>query len=390
VGVGLWVCAATSSPDERIDDPDPELPPVAEPGDGEWDEPPAQLPDLLTDVYLHNGTVEDLVVRIRPLAGDVDLDCDVIAENPGAWLTSPLFGLAQTWTLPATTNQPILVMAERDDQRECQAALVEIDAMPPRVLLWSTGTPPVHVVPGVGSSPEDTGELGVFADPDGGRQWKPGASFAYEVVQAPAECAAQPDGARVAFAEPLPLGRFSVEAIEAGADGCFALTLDADGDEPRDWFLCVPAEAMPLLAGDVIDIGTPALPAAVEGSWTGVEIVTVEIDGLPPRRLVVTAGDGLPAIEGLELAVVPDFDCEPELADDCGAVARPVHVSAAGDLGAVTLLPSAPVQRLQDETRAIDLALVHGQTRFALAPECSLGPDLLGHDLELVYAERPL
>lgn len=386
-GVGLLACVATSSPE-----PDPEEPPEAFPeepeGDTGWQNEPAPLADLFTDVYVHNGLPLDLIVRIRPLADAVDLDCAAIEAAPGSLLTSPLFGLAQSWTLPAGTNQAVL---PGGDGRECRAALLEVDGLAPQIVFWRAGTPPQHQVPGAGSMPEDEGEIAVIPDPDGGMMWRGGAAISHDVTSMSVECAPQPDGTRLAWSEPVPWGRYELLSLEPGADGCWALQLHADGLGDETWFLCVPTETMVLQAGDVIDIALPSLEAALPGSFQGIEIAVVD-EAEPPvgRRLLVSTGESVPRVPGLELALVPHFECDPEVQPVCGTVARPLHLSVAAEgLGAAALTPDGTPVTLAGEGRRLDLALLHGQERFALDPGCAMGPDLLGSDLELVVAEQP-
>jgi hypothetical protein len=384
-GVGLLACVATSDPDPGPPEgPDPF--PEGGTDDGRDDEADdGWLPDHNTDVYLHNALSVDLVARIRPLAPEADLDCDAIAAAPGSLVTAPLLGLTETWTLPPGTNQPVL---SAPDGRECHAALVEIDGMSPKILFWREGDPPRHLVPGSGRVLEDDGEVAILPDPDGGMMWPGGVPILHDVVTSTAECAPQPDAARLSWSEPVPWGRARLEALSAGADGCWALHLQASGAGTDLWFLCVPEATMVLQPGDELDIAPPEADVPL----AGVAITVLDETGAvlePARRITVSAGEGVPRFSGLELAFVPDYDCDPEVQPVCGTVARPGHVSiSAAGMGAVSLSPDGAAAVLESESRRFDLALMHAQERFAIDPGCALGPDTLGTDLELVVAER--
>jgi hypothetical protein len=390
-GVGLLACVATSQPEP---DPPEEPDPIADDG-GEtgWDEPPPTetpwLPEFSADVYLHNAMPVDLVARIRALSPAADIDCDAIAGSPGALLTSPLLGLAQTWTLPPGTNQAVL---DGVDGRDCHAALVEIDGLPPKILFWREGDPARHMVPGSGRVLEDEGEVAIVPDPDGGMMWPGGVEILHDVTTPTAECAPQADGRRLAWSEPVPWGRARLEAIDAGADGCWALRLSTESLGATDWFLCIPEATMVLQPGDELDIALPEEDGLLPGPFDGMTITVVEALAGPdalPRHIVVSAGEGAPRIDGIELALVPDYDCDPEVQPACGTVARPAHVSvSAAGMGAVSLTPEGTASLMGDGVR-LDLALMHAQERFALDPSCALGPDTLGTDLELVLAVSP-
>lgn len=385
-GVGLLACVATSSPDrEQQEEPEP----LPDTGDAGWDEPEAPwLPDVQADVYLHNGLAQDLVVRIRALAPEVDVDCDTVAADPGALLTSPLFGLASTWTLPPSTNQPVLQVF---DVRDCHAALVEIDGLPPRILFWWDGQPPRRAVPAQGRTPEDPGEVAVIADPDGGLQWW-GGDVSYDVQPRAAECAPQLDGGRLAWSEPVPWGRARITDLVMGPDGCWALHLQPAEELPAtQWFLCIPEPTMVLRVGDEIEIALPEADAAVAGSFDAVAIDVIDPSSPAERGLVASMGGGAPRIADVELALVPDYGCDPEVQPACGTVARPAHVSAtAPGLGSVSLTADGTPAALEGTGVRVELALMHAEERFALDPACALGPDTLGTDLEIVIARHPM
>ncbi|MEM6989161.1 MAG: hypothetical protein AAF721_01650 [Myxococcota bacterium] len=377
---GLFACVATSY-DEPYEPEEP--PPVAGTDDGFDDDDdfgdddgPGQLPDFVADAYLHNATAEDQVVRIRALKPDVEIDCEIMAEAPGTLLTSPLFDLAETWTLPAGTNQPVGGYTE---DRNCRAALVEVDNLPPRLLFWPLGEPEQYTVPGQGSQPGREGELRIMPQPEG-LSWGGAESLSYDLTIAEPECQPQPDGERLAWSEPAPWGAWTVTAVEPGYDGCFEFELSNAAEDTESWFICVPAETMVIEAGDEVEID----PATIGDGFT-----MIATDETGERGIVAVAWDQAPQLFGFELAVVPDFDCSAEVQPACGTVASPVHVSVATDTGAAQLLPGAEASTLSFDDEDYRFALIHGQERNAVDPGCGLGPDGIGYDLELVVGITP-
>jgi len=371
---GLFACVATSSP-EPIEDWEEEPPIDQGPQDPVFE-------DISADVFVHNGLAESVVIRIRTLKPEVDLDCNIISRDPATLLTSPLFDVAQTWTLPPTTNQAIGGVT---GSRDCRAALVEVDGLPPTLLMWMLGDPAVHTVPGAGQLPEDPGQLELVPLPDGGVGWSGAEDLRYTPATAEPMCAEQLDAHRLAWSEPLPSGAWHVDGIEPGFDGCFELQLTA-GETTQPWFVCVPAETMTIVAGQDVTIdhlnnGAGFLMTATE------EGVPVQ----PAHSLMAFAGLDEPVVDGLTFGIVPDFDCDAEVQPACGTVASPVHLVVSGEsFDAAQLRPGDAVTTLADEREQYNLALVHGQDRGAVDPACAQGPDGATYDVEFVLGIAPV
>jgi len=392
-GAGLFACVATSYEEEFPDEPPPPTAdtdgpmPAEDPDDG-WEPPeppePGVLPDLNTDVYVHNGTADELIVLIRPLKLDVDLDCDVIAEDPGVLLTSPLFDLAETWTVPANAN---VAVGGYTEHRDCRAALVEVDGLPPRILFWALGAPGLRTVPGQGSQVDDAGELAIIPQPEGALGWTGADAISYAIETAEPTCEGQLDGDRLAWGEPVPTGHWTLVDIVAGFDGCLELTLSNGGGEDVTWFACIPEETMTLMPGDEVELD-------LADAGPGFSLVALQPNGIPeePERSVrAGAWIDTPEVAGFDVAVVPDFDCAAEVQPACGTVASPVHVSVdAADFGSAQLRPDGTITTLESEVGSAHLALMHSQDRNAVDPSCALGPDSAAYDIELVVGLGPV
>lgn len=389
--VGLWCCAATSDVDEPCcEDPTGGDSDTDDGGEWDGDDEPGQLPPLLTDVYLSNATAQDVVVRIRQLRPAVVLDCDAVAEDPGGLLGAALFAPAQSWSLPANAN--VAVVDHPAGLAPCYAAWVEADGLPPSVLLWFDGMPPVVSVPGQGQ-PGGLGEVTIASNGAGTFELRAVSDVAFPAdaiePEATGECATQPDAARVGWSHPVPWGTARLDAIEVGLDGCLELSLSPAGLSPQAWYLCVPETSFPFTAGDTVAL---RVPTGTDPSLDAVEIVQLDQAGdpLPLPSVVAAAGSVLPAIADVQLQAVPVYGCELASEPSCGTVERPMAVLASGpDLPAVELRVGDGPQRLQGDGRAVELTLTHAQERFVLDPACALGPDRLGPDLELVIAQWP-
>lgn len=378
-GTGLVCCAATS-------------PPPGEP----FFEP------LWTDVYVHNAGDEPLVVRMRALAPSVDVDCSAVAEDPGRLLTEPLFGTSESFLLEPDQNFGLVhnwswdVEEEFDEEgnpisRDCYAVLLDVDGLPPAVAFWERGSVPDHDVPGVGEeegdAPRGRIELVPSGDPDTlGSFEAMGDEVIFEVPDAapPVEgaCAPQSDAGRIEWSDP-PSGAFELLALDRGPDGCFGFDLgirDVEDQitEQHRWYLCAPLAELPF---------TPGRLVTVETNSEGLVLLST-VDQLvdqPVIELQAARGSVFPEFRGVQIAAVPEFECEHQVAETCGTVTRATSVTAGG--GEFEVFELAPGERATSTSEAgveLTVALAHAEERAALDPACAEGRDLLGLDLEAV------
>ncbi len=388
--VGLLCCVATSRQTEPQPDPDCCWDTSdEEDSDGEWDED--ELPPFRADVYLHNATSRDLVVRIRPLRSDVALDCDAVAESPGSLLRSSLFAPATSWTLPANSN--VAVQEHAPGLSNCYVAWVEADALPPTLLMWFDGDPNQAQVPAFGTRSLD-GEVGIMDTGSEGLRLsgRDDLVHAYQPVEpvAQGQCATQPDAQRVGWSTPVPWGGARITAIEPGVDGCLAIDLAQDTEQDTTWYLCVPPSSFPFEVGAQVDLRLGSTEGGTPGAADVIEMVATEgpEPGLP--MLTVGAGQELPLVPGLELAALPSYDCDLSSEPVCGTVERPMTVVASGlDVEAVELMVGDGPRHSDGDGRTLELTVLHAQERFVVDPACALGPSARGTDLEVVIAQWP-
>jgi hypothetical protein len=372
-GVGLACCMATSPPHEM------------------W------FADILADVYLHNGSDRDLVVRIRPVSPSIDHDCDAIATDPGRLLRSSIFGPGDAWSLRPGANMALL---EHAGERECHAAWVDVDGFAPVVVFWRDGRPERRWIPGEGLDGPPAGRVVLDLDAQGRGTWDAEHGLVHVRTEGGEEIEPSclpPSGATRLDWSTTPIGHWTLAGVADGLDGCLDLTLASGSDpeqegEHRRWYLCVPLDLFPFEAGDAIDIAP--MHEALGGWIDGVRMR--EVDPREPssrqieRELVVSRGNGLPTIFGLEATFGPDGGC-PWVADHaCGTVTREGSLAVSTPSSGVLRLRAADGPRSIDlgDGRHVDLMVAHASERALLDPECALGSDSLGPDMEIVAALR--
>lgn len=386
-GAGLLCCAATSPPPS---------PPPTEPF----------TPDLNTDVYVHNAGETPLVVRMRSLTDSIDVECSAVASDPGRLLTDPLFGQSRSFLLEPDQNFGLRPDGwewdwsdegvEGEYTGDCHAYLLDVDGLPPAVVFWERGSVPTHWVPGTGyegGSPRGGIDLVPSADPDHLGSYEAMGDEIVHVVPESAPpvagaCAPQSDAGRIEWSEPMPVGTYELLEIERGADGCFALDLgsrDIDGqviDQDR-WYLCVPLSDLGLVPGRRV-----RLRPTVNGTNDvgGVLLSTDDdpVEGEPLVELTAYRGEVFPQTRDINVAAVPEFDCDYVVGDSCGTVTRATAVTAGGGEFGVTELLPGEAQTLEGDLGSMTIAVAHSEERAALDPECAEGPDTLGLDLEVV------
>ncbi len=370
-GLGLLACLGTSPPEQ------PEL-----------------FADFFGELYLHNNTTDDRVVRVRPLRDDVLVDCQVVDQEPGHLLQAELFGAAQTWSIPPTANVPVRTtnFDEEPGLRACHAAFVESDETAPRVVFWPAGDPPERFIEGNTFDQKDHERGAIIIQREDGElvydDLDEGLVFAPVTDSEPSNpvCTFPADADRLEWSTPVPLGTFELVAVDFGADGCIELELPAQ----RRWYLCVPAELFSFAPGDTVEISDlPTTGTAIAGTWDAVAVRRLDPGTGQPTadeaELWAIRGSGLPVMWGTGAMFT----------SACPSVTEPVCATA-GRNGDMSLLVGTNVVTLSAGTTALgvaapdgaelDFALMHAQERVVLDPACALGPDQLGLDLELAAA----
>lgn len=381
-GTAVALCAATSPPP-----------------------PDFQEPDLFTDIWLHNATDATIVVRVRPLAPSVELDCDAVEADPGRLLSEDLFGNALSWTLESGENLDIAqgINGEQFDEwggsggleelppRECMVGLVDIDGVLPAVFFWRAEDTEVNSVPAREWHEDIPGGVMLEAGEDGQARFTQDEAgvvnlLATALPPTGGACAPQSEGDRIAWSD-IPEGLSRLGAIDPGVDGCAELTLlhpeaDPEVDTGQQWYLCVPPELLPFEAGDLVSI-----ESIDTGASTGLRIAAQE-GAL--EELWIYVGGLAPATKGVTFAPVPDYGCELRADIECGTIARSAVIFAGGGNFTTSEVAAGQTRTLEgtDGTTAI-VHVAHAQERVALDTECAEGPDTIGEDVEVAVAIIP-
>jgi hypothetical protein len=364
--IGLVCCVATSRPPE---DGEPVYPPID------------------ADVYINNDTDEELVVRIRPIATDVFVDCDTVAADPGRLLAAPLFDTAQSWSVPADGNVAVHPSAVAELDGGCHAAIVDADGWPSRLVFWRTGQPARTQVSGTGIDSAAPGWIRMSRDEDDRGLFEAEMEILFELEDSSdgeGTCAVQDDGDRNEWSAEVPVGSWSIAALDAGLDGCTAFGLAASHDttESVRWYLCTPALELPFAVGDAIDI------EVLSGiGLDGVRVRAIDLAthdaAFPARELVVSRGSEVAAIADLSTSFVAEFDC-PFTVDACGTVARAGVLVVGGSGWPSAEIAAGETAVLEHGSGAVvRIALAHGQDREVVDDECALGPAGPGVDVEI-------
>jgi hypothetical protein len=271
-----------------------------------------------SQVSLLNRTNELHVFRIRYLRPEVTVDCEIISENPGAYLNPDIFGSAITWRV--MSGQEIAIDPDRarfeieppfefpepevlPPARNCQASLIQSDTAPDIVVFWDIDRQfktfafdadiprEIAIDPGTLSleanydltegdrnswrfRPENCPGEANFCDntaleraariPTGAQyHWtsleEDAALFAFPTSDSLNQT--QPDetcnytGNESALAWDNTNGRYRITSIDEGRDGCHYLALTTEVDTPSGWWLCAPIDALtPLIPTEGIEI----------------------------------------------------------------------------------------------------------------------------------------
>lgn len=314
--VGALACMATSPPDPDVVDGQIAVP-------------------LQTDAYLFNSTGISRVVRVRALADELILDCDLIASDPSGLLSRQVFGKAVAYQL---FPESFLPLVRANNVNECTAYLIDGDGLPMRLLFWKQEDLPVITT----GSTAPIGRVELVLQGTTGTALHLDPAFELDMIfpAPPLAPPLPPEGCAVPSAEqsiawelPVPLGTRTLMDIQVAADGCAALTLAKGETESIQWFICLPYGMLALEPGDTVTITTPVA--------IGVSTVQVEWDSAVVKAAI---GQSVVVLDGLNTAAALSEECG-WTHDECGSLIRPLTVGATGFVSAVpTKITENPVK----------------------------------------------
>jgi hypothetical protein len=401
--LGLWSSVATTENDgwdEGWDDG----------WDGGWYE------DVYGNFYLHNANDTEISLHIRYRRDAVELDCGVVAQDPGRLLTAAAFGEAEHWLVPPRVN----IGVELRDQ-DCDAVWVAGEGIDPVIIFISNVgfnvTEPYmpRWFPGENNStpPDlDFAGLGILFEPGERATWIGGDDIRFtprtDSPEQPQSCEAPNTESRIEWPENVPELPVELLSIDAGIDGCFELELQEVNlsgqevvavDEPYFWFLCAPLEAVPFSPGDYISLGTKT-------GTQGTRELTLTL--LNASNLQVATDNGVPVLDirllrggndpeligpaiGRELETLPAAECPWQLEDTCATAERYVQLRVVG--APTALQPGVPVSFADPAgqgARVHTLILSYIRERAVVDRDCAAGSTTLSHDIDVAVVQEPL
>ena len=183
--------------------------------------------------HLHNSSEETIVVLVQPLKPTVQLDCDVIGQEPAERLPDAAFAPAFSYRLRPHEN-----VGPRPEQQQlpgrCNAARIGGADLTPAIVFWRATDNLSSFVPRSYRGRGDYQQGAViieFADGKHTGYKSIDGDYVFALRRTRPEigksCALPDEGARTAVSEELPAGRVRLRSVDAGPDGCVALRLDS-------------------------------------------------------------------------------------------------------------------------------------------------------------------
>lgn len=353
VGIGGLACMATS-------------PPPCEDCEPEWE------PQFTSQISILNRSNELHVLRIRQLEPNITLDCDIVRENPTAYLRSEYFGATTRWLLQSA--QEIPVQLQEFGNAGCTAAMVESDTLPDILVFWDSGLPTKwynfdsEFVPA--EIPANQNTLTIEAEYDGeplhqyAERSTCGANLDWCDEETYAPLAEIPEGARYSWGSvaegrifwPLPVldtptttagencpmpgpgdGVFWTEPEVGALRGMMSAHVSDDGcaefrfSRGPAWYACAPQFALEALTPPEggRNVEFEVLYQTPSGFTPGMEGVRVTMYGEIPRSVILTRGYAVHPGIGMSYSTTDPANCRPVL-DYCDTPVLPATVEFGG------------------------------------------------------------
>lgn len=350
--------------------------------------------DFEADVYLHNDNDYDVVVRIRELAQNAIIDCDLAEEDPAGYLREPLFTDVSAWTLAPDATMPAIETWGRPE-RACHAIWIDADNLAPSIVFWRSGQFPTQWVQGTGITEGAPGWISVAFDDEGRGRYETTEDLVFTIEPRPpieeaSVCTPSGAATRLAWGT-VPIGDWRLGSADVGPDGCVQLDLrtgfeDELDEDGRTWEICLPEGAFPFAEGDTVRLQSSGVGADGEG----VDITRLDPNtGLDGTRLIARTGSTLGSLGGAELLVDPESGCDPVVEDACGTVREAASISVVGGgFEAVSSSRGSGPVTSRSAASTLEVHLVHASTRLIVNPDCS--GEQAGTDLEVVAILRDL
>ncbi|MFO7562162.1 MAG: hypothetical protein R6X02_05935 [Enhygromyxa sp.] len=385
---GLWATVATSD-DGSGYDYDDDCRDCGTGGEtwGDDDDEGGGWQEVEGQVYVHNPNDFAISLHIRTLRPEVMLDCEAIASDPGRLLPDAVFGPAEHWELPPSTNVGVRM------PQSCGAAKIAGEGVPEQIV-FSTSLGNLRWFPG---SHVELGELwhagmAIVMDESGGQwvggeQWRhtPGGSQ----PPLPEECLPEPGERRLDWSELPSSATVEVLSLAAGLDGCHELELrpwvgDSEG-QSFTWYLCAPEPAVRVEIGEFYRItsATNSVEARLVDPLTHtprVDDLGRELRTLRFQRALAHAS-GIPA--ELQASFVERPACPWSLVEGCLEVARKLDLQ----VGEQPVVPGQPSVSVDEHGLRHELILARARSLGLTVGTCGSGQ--LPHDIDFALVSEP-
>ncbi len=318
VAPGLIACVATS----------------AEPPPNDFPPPPPRTPSpfsgaaSFSQLVFGNRTDAELILRVRPLADDVEIDCAAVGAIPSFALARELFAPATAFAVPAGRALPVFddPSVASGARSACNAFLVDASGLAPRLVFWSAIAP--TTISQDAAVADSRRMLAVEAESAGRLRWVGHDALFPPPSDAPPEAASDPSLCPAARAPTIdvsagfPTGEALVlSQASASPDGCWRLGLTAGGRE-RVGYLCLGHAELPFALGDTLRVR----PLDADGRGLVVEGERA--------RLALNVGTelALPIADHRVVAMALAAGC-PRSRDACGGTWLPLSIELEGPEG---------------------------------------------------------
>ncbi|WP_434045339.1 MULTISPECIES: hypothetical protein [Sorangium] len=350
--------------------------------------PPA--PQELASLVIGNTTETEQLIRVRRLRASVRVDCGVLLADPTGALSRELFADAETWLIQPGRALPL-------GNAGCDAYLIDAGGLPLTLLAWSATQFPEQVLTTSTQNPQPARVIALQRAGARLELAEHPAVFDAPPVEPPppaGACSPSVEGSRLDWTVRDEVTAV-VASVTSSPDGCHAIAL---GPDKRVFYLCMPAEALPIQAGDIVSLRSVMItgglyPELRQGEQARARGVAIESEAY---AVVALQGNVLARPWMLDRgATARDFTVELQpiagcggFHDACGSLVAPLEVSLLGEgISGVVSLRAGESEELKEGVGT--LHLVRAEDMPVRDAECFSAPLDQTRLLESVFVAAP-
>lgn len=215
LAIALFACAASSNPDDGFI------------GGGSSDQP----------ALVNGSETEAVELRVQVLRQDIQLDCEAIAEDPGARLPRTAFSAARRFSLEPLQIASFDTLGLTSFGAECFAVMLQLDGREPRIAFWLPGDIEERRLLRTARSIPSRGEGVILVDYDDElipEQFRDlDGNLLHEVRtndDVEPECSPSSEQWEVMAGNFMPNTTARIDSVRRSLDGCFRLELSTPSD----------------------------------------------------------------------------------------------------------------------------------------------------------------